>query len=562
MSLENPNEKIELEETAVSETADDLEKEALAEPVDPYASFENPEVRTKEDVEGTQKKKKRIVICAIIGAIVLLAVAIVLLVFVFPSEAPIEEPVKEIDTSVELLDKTPADSKETDSVISSVTMESTDGKVEFLNKDGKLLLKGYENVTMHAVNLGDLETLLTKLVAIDDIGKVEKLADYGFDKPQVTVKVTYTDKTSYTWEIGDMAPDQTGCYFREADSKHVYILDINDVAILLQDNMDYISTSVFTEPAIKESAEGTSEVVLRKMTLSGAVRNNEKLSFRLVTSDDSDAYIYYSYVITEPYLKGANSAYDTQLEAFTNLGASAVVKVNPTAADKKKYGFDEPYSVLEFTLAKRTTLSAEGADGNTVSTTTHEDLESHTLYLTKADSDYYYAMIDDKPIIYLVAVSDIGFAAMQYDDFADTLLFLEDITQIGVFEVTTEKGTTKFELTHNSSITDTEKNMTVKVGDKTYDTMDFRYLVNNFMAINRYEALKTDVTGLPLKMEFSIYHLKETAPALTVKFYEISPSKYAAILSHGEEYVVKAEDVNFVIAQCENYLNGKTVLRK
>ena len=558
MSIENPNEKIEVEETAVQPTAETPAEQEL-DTLDPYASFETPEIRTKEDIEGNNKQKKRVVLFSIMGAIALLAVAVVLLVFVFPPAPTSDQDLQVEDTSVQLLNKAPADGS-SEIVISSVVIKQQDSKLEIVKKKDSLTVKGYEDFTMHGLNLGDLRDMLTTIVAADDIGEVEDLKEYGLDKPTLTFTVTYTDKSSYTYEIGDMTPDQEGCYFREKGNKHVYIMSMENVAILMQTEMDYISTAVFTEPSIETSKEGTSEVVLRKMTLSGTLRNNP-LSFRLVTSDDSDAYVYYSYIITEPYLKGANSAYDTELEGFTSLSSASVETVNPTAAQIKEYGLDNPYSVLEFTLAKRTTISSEEDDGNTVSDTTYEDLETHTLYVSKANSDYYYVMIDKRPVVYMVAVTDLKVAEMQYDDFADTLLFLEDITQIEHFKVTTEDGTTDFILTHNPSIDDTALNMTVKVGKKTYDTMDFRYLVNNFMGIERYEALKQSTDGLPLKMEFSIYRLKEKTPTLTVKFYEMSANKYAAVLSHGEQYVVKATDVNFVIEQCENYLNGKTVLR-
>lgn len=569
MSFDTPKDQLHDEETAVEQVAESLEEtEEFSASENPFAAFENPEIRTKEDVEGTRKRKKLILTFSMIGAFVLLVVLIVLLIFVFPAKETVD-PTTTVDTSVVLLDKTNADGENAATttaayaLISSATFKGAEETVEIINKDGSLFVKGYEDVPMNAINMGDLALLLTKFTALDDIGEVENLADFGLDKPQLTVTVNYSDDTQMIWEIGDLAPDQTGCYLREKDSKHVYILSTENVAILMQRALDYVSTTVFSEPDIETTSEGTSEVVLRKMTLSGAVRNGEDFSFRLVTSEDSDAYIYYTYIITEPFLKGANSSYDTQLEAFTSLGAYTVLAVNPTDEDLKNYGFDDPYSVLNFTLAQRTTISGATEDGNTVSTTTHKDLVEHTLYITKADSDYYYVMVDDNPIIYLVPVSDIPFAAMQYDDFADTLLFLEDITQMETFHVNVADGKeTVFELSHNSSITDTEKNMTVVADGKTYDTMDFRYLINNFMAIERYGSLTQDITNLPLAMEFSITRLNETEPVLTVKFYKVSSSLYAAVLSHGEEYLVKAADVTFVIEQYENYLNGDTVLRK
>ncbi len=552
MSTEMSKDELNLEENTIAKT------EEISVPADPFAAFANPEIRTKEDLEGDKKKKKRILLISLISVFVLLAAVIVLLVFVFPKEVEETPEDTATDTSVVLFDKTNADGS---NAIASAVFKSKDDTVEIVSKDGKLYAKGYEDLTAHAINIKDLQTLLTKMTALESIGTVSTLADFGLDKPQLTATITYNDGSKKVLEIGNMSPDQAGYYIREQDSMELYILDINDFAILSMDSLDYISTTVFSEPVIESSEEAETDVVLRKMTLGGTAQNGKDFSFRLVTSEDDETFIYYSYIITEPYLKGSNSAYDTDLDAFTTLTASSVIATHPTAEKLKEYGLDNPYSILTFTLAKRTSISGDDGSGNTVSVTTHDDLIEHTLRLSKANSDYYYAMIDDKPIIYLVPVADIPFATMQYDDFADTLLFLEDITQMGMFKVKSPEKETVFELEHFDNITDTAKNLVVTVGDKTYDTMDFRYLVNNFMDIKRHSALTKEVDGLPLKLEIGIYHREKNEPTLTVKFYEVSSNLYAAVLSNGEKYQVKASKVNFVIEQYENYLNGKTVLR-
>ncbi|MBP3381957.1 MAG: DUF4340 domain-containing protein, partial [Clostridia bacterium] len=269
---------------------------------------------------------------------------------------------------------------------------------------------------------------------------------------------------------------------------------------------------------------------------------------------------YYSYIITEPFTKGANSSYDTALGAFTKIEADEVVNVAPTAADLKTYGLDTPYSIANFTLSARTTVSMETADGNTISNTTYKDLEDHTVRIGNKNDTYYYVQIDNNPVVYLVAADNLPIAEMQYDDFADTLLFLAGIDTMGSFRVTLPEKETVFDLTHDDSSMDTSKNLTVKVGDKTYDTMDFRYLVQNFMGISRYGSLTKDVNTLEKKLEIAVTRREETEPDLTIKFYEISGSQYAVVLSNGEQYQVKASEVKNAITQYENYLAGKKVL--
>ncbi len=522
----------------------------------PFAAFENPAFRTKENVEGSKKRKKTILLSSLIGAFAVLATLIVLLVFVFPKSQE-ETPTPSVDTSITLFDKS------TSTVacpITSATIKLKDTTVDFVNVDDKLFVKGYEKFDMHEINMSDLVETLTVCVLSKDLGETEDFAQYGLDTPQACVTVTYYDGSTKAFEIGDMTPDQSGCYFREKDGKRLYIQPLAQTAILLQKPLDYISTTVLATPEVKAPAQGQTQVVLRKMSLSGEVRKNNPFAFRLVTSEDGDTYIYYSYIITEPFTKGANSSYDTALGAFTQIEANTVVNVAPTAADLKAYGLDTPYSVATFTLSARTTVSMQTTDGNTVSNTTYKDLAEHTVTVGNKNDTGYYVRIDDNPIVYLVAADQLPFAEMQYDDLADTLLFLEDISQMGSFRVTLPEKETVFHLTHDDNSTDVAKNLTVTADGKTYDTMDFRYLIQNFMNITRYGSLTKDIASLDQKMEIAITRREQTAPVLTVKFYEVSSNQYAVVLSNGEKYQVKASDAKNAITQYENYLAGKTVL--
>ncbi len=552
MSVELPENEKNLSE----ETPENVTETAEERPADPFAAFENPEFRTKEDLEGSKKRKKTILLISLISAFVVLATLIVLLVFVFPKAE--EEPVDPtVNTTVTLFDKS---TSEVDCAITSATIKFGETTVEFVNIDDALFVKGYEKFEMHPLNMGDLVDALTVCTLSKDLGDMTEMSQFGFDKPQATVTVTFRDGTTKAFEVGDMTPDQSGCYFREKDGVRVYIQPLETTAILLQPPLDYVSTTVMAEPEFKAPAEGETEVVLRKVALSGSVRKDAPFSFRLVTSDDSDTYIYYSYIITEPFVKGANSSFDTALNAFSSIEAKSVVNVAPTAADLAAYGFTNPYSVAEFTLSARTSVTMEATDGNTVSNVTYNDLEKHTVTIGSKNDTYYYVRIDDNPIIYLVAADQLPFAEMKYSDFADKLLFLEDIAEMGQFRVTLPGKETVFNLAHDDTSMDTSKNLTVTANGKTYDTMGFRYLIQNFMNISRYGDLRTDVSGLEKKLEIAITRREKTTPVLTATFYEVSSSQYAVILSNGEKYQVKASDAKNAITQYENYLAGKTVL--
>lgn len=559
MSMDMPKEDMTplTEPSAEPEAAQDTAEQASPAPAnDPFAALADPHVRGAEDVTLSKTRKKKIIILSLIAAFAVLAAVIVLLVFVFPSQ-PADTDTTVPDTSITVLDKT---TTTVSAAVTSAVLQFDDTTVEVINKDDSLSIKGYEKFAVNTTNMDALKNALTLFTATQDIGEQTDLAQYGFTAPTLTGTATYYDKTAYAFELGTIAPDESGYYFHEKGSNHVYILHIDNVAALMQKPLAYISTTVFSTPKTSTSDDNT-DVVMRSMSLSGSVRRDRPFSFRLVTSGDGDTYLFYDYVITSPYLKGATSSYTSDLEGFTSLTADSVVCVNPTAADLQTYGLTDPTSVAKFTLAQRTTVTTPtDTNGNSDSTTTYKNLEEHTIRLGRVTNDTYFTMIDDQPIIYAVNASSLPFATLQYDEFADSSLFLEDISDMSIFSVTTPDSSTAFALTHHPDESDNAKNLTVTANGKTYDTMNFRYVVRNFMGISRYDAYTKSVDGLPLKLTLAITHTGQTAPALTIKLYEVSANLYAVVLDNGEKYLVKSSAVINAIEQYHNLLNGKTVL--
>lgn len=556
MSFELSKENAAAESPVTEEPeATDAVSAAKAENDDPFASFAEPTVRTKDNLAASKKKKKTILLVSLIGAFLVLVTLLILLLVVFPEKETPADPSETEDTSITLLDKT---TTTVSAAVKSATLKSDTMMLELVNKDDRVLVKGYEDLPVHSDNMEALTDALTLYTAIQDIGERENLSEFGFDKPSVSAAVTFYDDSTYSFELGCLAPDKSGYYFREKDSNHLYVIPADSGYAMLQEPLSYVSTTVLKQP---ETSDENAEIVLRNMKLSGTSRKGKEFAFRLVTSADDSAYLYHTYIITYPFQKGASTSKASELEKFTYLSAASVAAVHPSAAELKQFGLDNPSTVAEFTLAQRTTVTGPtDADGNASSETKYSNLQEHTLLLGNLYNDYYYCMIDDTPIVYLVAAGSLPFATLQYDEFTDNLLFLENITNIGSMQVTTPTMNSDFRLTHYPDVSDNDKNLTVTADGKTYDTMNFRYLVQNFMNINRYGSLEESIEGLPLKLSFSYTLNGKTEPAFSADFYELSSSIYAAVLSNGERYKVKASTVENVIKQYQNLLNGEKVL--
>lgn len=522
-------------------------------PADPFAAFENPQFRSKENLEQDKQKKKKILLFSLIGAAIVLVAAIILLVFVFPEKDDTND--TPTTTSVTVLDKTTEKVK--NSVVSA-TLTTKDGVLNIGNKEDELFIKGYEDLPVEISSVESTGGILSKLVATDDVGTVDSVKDFGLDKPIFTADVTYYDNSTFAFEIGNATPDKTGYYFREKGKDHIYVMSTANAEWLMTPADKYISSSVFDAP---NPSSDDAQVVMRDMTLSGTVRNNEKLSFRLVTSEDSEEYIYHTYILTAPKIKGTNSSYASKMENFTYLVASDIAAVRPTEKQLQEFGLTNPYSVAEFTLASRTTTTDKtDANGNTQSKTVYSDLKKHVIKVGGMKNDQYYVMIDTVPIVYTVYADDLPWVTVTFDEMADTMLFLNNISTISNYTVTLPDKTTTFHLTHDPSTDDRVKSLTVDVNGTVMDTMNFRYLVLVSMEIQRYGALKTTITDQPLKLTLTLDKVDNTEQPLVIRFYELSASVYGVKLSTGEEYEVKASQVKNFIQQYENYLAGKDVL--
>lgn len=554
--ISNENERTENTVMSEAETTDAVaDSPAVTENDDPFASFAEPHVRTKENLTAARKKKKTLLVVSLIGAFLVLVTVLILLLVVFPEKSDPDDSTQTEDTTITLLDKT---TTAVSTAVKSAILQNDSMMLELTNQDDTALIKGYEDLPISTDNMDALLDALTLYTATQDIGEQEALADFGFDNPTLIATVTFYDDSTYSFEIGALAPDQSGYYFREKDSHHLYILPADSVYALLQEPLSYVSTTVFKQP---ETSSEDGEIVLRNMKLSGSSRLGKEFAFRLVTSADDSAYLYHTYIITYPFQKGASTSKASEIQSFTYLTADAVAAVHPTAAQLGEFGLDDPTTVAEFTLAERTTVTGPtDADGNASSETKYSNLQEHTLRLGKLYNGYYYCTVDDMPIVYLVSADSIPFATLQYDEFTDSLLFLENITNIASMKVPPPAGESNFQLTHYPDISDNDKNLTVTADGNTYDTMNFRYLMQNFMNISRYGSLDKSVEGLPLKLSFSYTLNGESEPDFTADFYELSSSIYAAVLSNGERYTVKASKVENVIKQYQNLLNGEKVL--
>ncbi len=527
-------------------------------------------------------------------AVVALVALLLVLIFLLPSKGTVDtSSVASSDTSVTVLDKSKdADGKTVDHPIKNIQI-TLGGETYILsqNEEGELVADSYKDLPINTYEISSLVSTLTTITATKEIASnPDSPADYGFTgkfapaessetssgsassgesstantpKPvglTAQISVTYHDDTTLGFEVGRESPTKEGYYLREIGKDPIYLVDATFVETVSQPSTAYIGLNVITAPSVKTD-DANGQALLREIELGGSSRTSQ-LILRRSTPEDNLTNTS-DYVITKPYFRAANSssALVTALGTYTSVTASGVEKPYPTSEDLKKYGLDNPFSTATFTLAVQTTEEAESS--GEADKTSYYNVQKHTIKLgNKNDAGEYYALVYNEdtliPVVYRFSAASVAWAESQYDDVAETLLFLRNITSLSNVVVTANGKVTDFRLEHFPDESERDDQMKVTVDGQPYDTANFRTLYQVLMSISRKGAAPGEPAGDPV-LSIKLNPLEASDGVVELSIYKHDPNVYIVRFSTGETYAVNATEVNEAIKQIGNYLDGKEV---
>lgn len=497
----------------------------------------------------------------------------------------LDEDGQSVDTPVKnaeiLLDKKVEAADESSSTAESSAEESQDGEETaderiteelsfILAESGDLVVEKYQELPVNTSKASTLKSDLATITATRKIETANDAADFGFDRPQAKVSVTYHDDSTYAFEIGDRAPLDAGYYFREEGSSDIYLVSISFGEAMLQEGKDYVSLSMYTKPSLNEDADSDT-VCVQEMGLSGQVRQDHPFKLRQQTNEDPD-YVMSSYVMLEPFFMRQidDNQITTLTTNMTSLTAKSIVSVYPTEEEKAQYGFNDPYSVADLRIAVRqaetTSDSSDTSDSSQSeeeTPTVYYNIRNHVVTLGSKDADgNYYAMItsdgEEMPVIYLVSASAVPWAETQYGDILGTLLFLRNITNINDIVVSWGDTSYTFNLEHFPDAEESADKLKVTVDGVVYDTENFRQLYQIMMSVKRNGEVEDEPSGTP-DMTIEI-HPNDGSGEIVANFYKYNANNYICELNDGDRYLVTAASVSNTMKQVENYLAGKTIV--
>ncbi|MBR5540548.1 MAG: DUF4340 domain-containing protein [Clostridia bacterium] len=503
---------------------------------------------------------------SLLFAVVALAVVGVLLIgLLLLLPAPEENPDDDttVDESVVLFDK----SDDSDVVLSSVDIAFGDTAHTISITDDELYtVKGYEDLPLDQAVLAEVaDSLLTITASRLVLESPENPADFGFGKADssITVSASYSDKSAFSFEIGDLSPSQEGYYLRESGKDAVYLMDTAFCQTMAYETNEYINHMPITAPSAQES---TDSVVVRDATLTGTVRP-QTIFFQITEQpeEDEENMVISGYAIQKPYFHAVDS--NSQLisySTFTSLTATGVAKLRPTATDLNTYGLSKPYSVCTVNLSLQRTTETEGDNGEIKTQISYHSTFQYTIKLGNTDKDgnYYGVVYAEKtliPVVYLFAPSAVSsWVDAQYEDVADDMLYFQYITNLTSIGITNNGEAKTFVLEHFPDEEDSDKSLTVTADGTTYSTADFRTLYASLLSLYRVGATDETPTGTPV-LTLTFTPMKQHGDAVRIDIYGYNAGYYLAVHNSGEKHLVSAREVQNIQSVYEKILAGKSL---
>ncbi len=275
---------------------------------------------------------------------------------------------------------------------------------------------------------------------------VEDLANFGLDKPSITVTVTDKDGKETGIALGSEAPVAGGYYAALNGESKVYILSaafFNNFNYNLTD-----MTAVETIPSI--TAANITHLL---------VENKDKPGFELVYDENkpSDFAGLSKWTMRQPYktpVAAGADAVNTLLANYASMSFTACVDYN--AGDLSKYGLDDPAAFVsleyfeEYTKDSDTSEdTADTADSNTAEEKTKINYNFDLLIGSKDADGNYYAKTKDSKAVHTMSADAveklINIDAYSNVDSYINLVNLDSINQLDItfggktFTLSTEK---------------------------------------------------------------------------------------------------------------------------
>ncbi len=440
------------------------------------------------------------------------------------------------------------------------------------NQNGKMCIKGYEEVAYNAETYSYLAAFCGNLVAMERYGSetVEKygLAEYGLDEPTATFSVSSTEGRTYTIHMGDPIVSGNGYYVMLEGRNTVYIINsyysmvtapveyyVKPVLAHGLTSMNYPEVYNFKVYSFTYDAEGKAKAHL-----------DTALTFWPLSERENTEYQTQVYKMVDEalmgYIPNTNSV-TTTMEKIAQPSTATVVKLGADPGSLEKYGLDKPIKLISYetnlkqgnsTFLMRTYISVS------------EMTEDRTHYVTtevqlSEDGENFYTM-PAYDLILEMDRSELLFAGYGPIDWVEQSYFSRNIMIVDSFEIVT--GGKTYTLYLEADEEDITKVTAVFDGKSVnIDIDEFKIYYRNLLYGKLYDATGLSdeehkaIADKDENFQFS-FRVKTKVNKLdhTYAFYRMSEIKSYLTINGGGEFYVLGTFVEKYASDIVDLVNG------
>lgn len=515
---------------------------------------------TGENKPAARRRRPWIKWSSLVAGIAVLAVVTVLLTQVWLPEEDTDPDTEYPDTTVTLLDKQLDESgKEIDYPIRSIHLRSLLEEMTLtLSDDNTWSLDKAPKDALNSSVINDLVEKLTYVQAEDTVAEGGvNMADYGLESPTVTADVVYADGTEVKWELASLAIGEH-YYLRMNGGESVYLVGSSLPGALMQKAEAFLNLSIITEPSVN-SEDSNGAAVLKELSLTGPVRNNQQTTLRRKNPDEDEEFAHSSYLLTQPYKSDTDTDTATSIASVTAISANEAVALNPTDEQLKEYGLDNPQSIAKLVLAVYTYTADD--DGNATAIGYYNEMTHLIKVGNHTEDDEYYVLVDTCDTVYLVSAEYLPWATLTYHDITSQYLFIRDLASLSSIACTLDGKTYDFTFEHFPDAESLDDTLRVTMDGTVYPTEEFRTLFQVLMTLFRTGAAPAEPQGEPL-LTVRITPSNADFAVQEISIYAYSGSVCIAQTNAGDTYKMTASLVEDALQQIRNYINGNEVWNK
>lgn len=316
--------------------------------------------------------------------------------------------------------------------IESITVKNDNGEFVFkpttkTESDGTIdfAVEGYENLNVSNSVVSGIAQFGQKLRILKEIGETDRLADYGLTDPAARYTVKYKDGSSVTVLLGStLNSNANQRYAVEEGKKTVYAVSAD--AMVNVRSTTLLSTTLISAATTNQSSGEATCPTFGYIRISGRDHEDpiEIYPTSQLTMDATSPLKMFTYYIDgKTKLPLYSSATEKYLLDMCTVTATDIAAVNPTEAQLKEYGMDDPI-VLRFQTVE--------TDSDNKETKTEYNLKVGTI---DEQNQTAYAMIDGVNVVYVVGMSKLSVLTMSAYDMRDTLLYIVNADSVETFEL-------------------------------------------------------------------------------------------------------------------------------